>query len=88
MVSDAAATKAPIAKIADKKMYKDKAEYYSKNGLKKLLKLRILKINGVNIKDLYLNNLINPPIINKEANNLKINANKIIFPTDTKQINI
>ena len=56
---------------------------YSENGLRKLLKLRLLKINKVNIKELYLNQLINPPQ-SKEINQLKINANKIIFPTDTK----
>ena len=56
---------------------------YSENGLKKLLKLRLLKINKINIKELYLNQLINPPQ-SKEINQLKINANKIIFPTDTK----
>ena len=57
---------------------------YSENGLRKLLCLRLLKINGINIKELYLNNLINPLKKNNEINNLKINANKIIFPTDTK----
>ena len=57
---------------------------YSENGLRKLLQLRLLKINGINIKELYLNNLINPLKINNEINNLKINANKILFPTDTK----
>ena len=56
---------------------------YSANGLRKLLKLRLLKINKINIKELYLNNLINPPI-EKQINRLKIIANKIIFPTDTK----
>ena len=56
---------------------------YSQKGLRKLLKLRMLKINNVNIKELYLNQLINPPA-KKENNLLKINANKIIFPTDTK----
>ena len=56
---------------------------YSANGLRKLLKLRLLKINKINIKELYLNNLINPPI-EKQINRLKINANKITFPTDTK----
>lgn len=57
---------------------------YSENGLRRLLKLRLLKVNGINIKELYLDSLINPPTINKENNNLKINTNKIIFPTDTK----
>ena len=56
---------------------------YSANGLKKLLKLRLLKVNKVDIKKLYLNQLITPPA-EKQINRLKINANKIIFPTDTK----
>ena len=56
---------------------------YSKNGLKKLLKLRLLKVNKVNIRQLYLNQLINLPT-KKQVNLSKINANKIIFPTDTK----
>ena len=56
---------------------------YSKNGLKKLLKLRLLKVNKVNIRQLYLNQLIKPPT-KKQVNLIKTNANKIIFPTDTK----
>lgn len=56
---------------------------YSASGLKKLLKLRLLKVNKVDIKKLYLNQLITPPA-EKQINRLKINANKIIFPTDTK----
>ena len=56
---------------------------YSKNGLRKLLKLRLLKVNKVDIKQLYLNQLINTQT-KKEINQIKINANKIIFPTDTK----
>ena len=43
----------------------------------------MLKVNKVNIKELYLKQLINPPI-KKQTNQQKINANKIIFPTDTK----
>jgi len=56
---------------------------YSKKGLRKLLKLRLLKINKVDIKQLYLSQLINHSV-KKENNYIKINANKIIFPTDTK----
>ena len=56
---------------------------YSKNGSKKLLKLRLLKVNKVNIRQLYLNQLIKPPT-KKQVNLIKTNANKIIFPTDTK----
>ena len=43
----------------------------------------MLKVNKVNIKELYLKQLINPQKP-KQINQLKINANKIIFPTDTK----
>lgn len=43
----------------------------------------MLKVNKTSIKELYLNQLINPPT-KKENNLLKINANKIMFPTDTK----
>ena len=67
--------------IAD--LFTSRPKAYSKNGLRKLLKLRLLKINKVDIKQLYLNQLINPPT-KKENNQIKINANKIIFPTDTK----
>ena len=56
---------------------------YSENGLRKLLKLRLLKVNKVNIRQLYLNQLIKPPT-KKQVNLIKTNANKIIFPTDTK----
>ena len=64
-------------------LFTSRPKAYSENGLRKLLKLRLLKINKVDIKQLYLNQLINPPT-KKEANQIKINANKIIFPTDTK----
>ena len=67
--------------IAD--LFTSRPKAYSKNGLRRLLKLRLLKINKVDIKQLYLNQLINPPT-KKQVNLSKINANKIIFPTDTK----
>lgn len=67
--------------IAD--LFTSRPKAYSKNGLRKLLKLRLLKINKVDIKQLYLNQLINPPT-KKENNQIKINVNKIIFPNDTK----
>ena len=57
---------------------------YSKNGLRKLLKLRLLKINQVNIKELYFHQLINPNITISNNKELNINANKIIFPTNIK----
>lgn len=52
---------------------------YSESGLRKLLKLRLLKINHVNIKELYLNQLMNPTKNNINTN-LGANINKIIFP--------
>ena len=64
-------------------LFTSRPKAYSKNGLRKLLKLRLLKVNKVDIKQLYLNQLISPPT-KKEINQIKINANKIIFPTDTK----
>ena len=67
--------------IAD--LFTSRPKAYSKNGLRRLLKLRLLKINKVDIKQLYLNQLITPPT-KKGNNQIKINANKIIFPTDTK----
>ena len=67
--------------IAD--LFTSRPKAYSKNGLRKLLKLRLLKINKVDIKQLYLNQLINPPT-KKENNQIKLNVNKIIFPNDTE----
>ena len=67
--------------IAD--LFTSRPKAYSKNGLRKLLKLRLLKINKVDIKQLYLNQLINPPT-KKENNQIKINVSKIIFPNDTE----
>lgn len=67
--------------IAD--LFTSRPKAYSKNGLRKLLKLRLLKINKVDIKQLYLNQLINPPT-KKENNQIKINVSKIIFPDDTE----
>ena len=67
--------------IAD--LFTSRPKAYSKNGLRRLLKLRLLKINKVDIKQLYLNQLINPPT-KKENNQIKINVSKIIFPNDTE----
>ena len=64
-------------------LFTARPKVYSEKELRKLLKLRLLKINKVNIKELYLNQLNHPPQ-SKEINQLKINANKIIFPTNTK----
>lgn len=41
-------------------LFTSRPKAYSKKGLKKLLELRVFKINGINIKELYLKQLINP----------------------------
>lgn len=46
-------------------IFTSRPKAYSKKGLRKLLQLRVLKTNGINIKDLYLKQLINPQIMNK-----------------------
>ena len=58
-------------------LFTSRPKAYSKNGLRKLLKLRVLKTNGINIKKLYLEQLINPPIIKeKEIKTFKISKQK------------
>ena len=49
-------------------LFTSRPKAYSKSGLRKLLKLRVLKTNGVNIKQLYLNQLLsfNPSSLKKE----------------------
>ena len=49
-------------------LFTSRPKAYSKNGFRKLLKLRVLKTNGVNIKQLYLNQLLifNPSSLKKE----------------------
>ena len=42
-------------------LFTSRPKAYSKKGLRKLLELRILKTNGINIKQLYLQQLITPP---------------------------
>ena len=46
-----------FAYIAD--LFTARPKVYSEKGLKKLLKLRLLKVNNVDIKELYLKQLIN-----------------------------
>lgn len=58
-------------------LFTSRPKAYSKNGLRRLLELRVLKINGVNIKDLYLHQLISPPIIKVNDNIVKNSQNKI-----------
>ena len=67
-------------------LFTSRPKAYSKNGLRKLLKLRVLKTNGIDIKQLYLNQLLNfntsstnPPkekILNK---NIKYNKYDIEY---------
>ena len=61
-------------------IFTSRPKVYSKKGLRQLLKLRLLKINGKNIKELYLNQL-NPNTI------LSINTDKINFSIFDKQSN-
>lgn len=53
-------------------IFTSRPKAYSKKGLRKLLQLRVLKTNGINIKALYLKQLINPPIVKKEQSIPKI----------------
>ena len=59
-------------------IFTSRPKSYSKKGLRQLLKLRLLKINGKNIKELYLNQLNSNKIIS-------INTNKINFSMFDKQ---
>lgn len=65
-------------------LFTTRPKVYSRNGLSHLLKLRLLKINSTDIKNLYLNKLINTSTINECNTKTKTNVNKIIFSTDTK----
>lgn len=64
-------------------IFTSRPKAYSKNGLRQLLKLRLLKVNGKNIKELYLNNL-NP---NTTLNSNKDNINFSIFNTSISNFN-
>ncbi len=46
-------------------LFTSRPKAYSKKGLKQLLKLRLLKINGKDIKEQYLNQYRNKEIINQ-----------------------
>ena len=59
-------------------IFTSRPKAYSKKGLRQLLKLRLLKINGKNIKELYLNQLNSNTI-------LSINTDKIKFSMFDKQ---
>ena len=81
-------------------LFTSRPKAYSKKGLRKLLELRVLKTNGTNIKQLYLQQLINPNITSTHQTN-KINkfkkpiqkedkyniTHKILFPYKTKLYN-
>lgn len=60
-------------------IFTSRPKAYSKKGLIQLLKLRLLKVNGKNIKELYLKSL-NP------NTTLQINENKVNFSIFDKQI--
>jgi len=58
-------------------LFTSRPKAYSKKGLRKLLELRVLKVKGMNIKELYLQHLINPPTIKEKDNIIKIPKCKI-----------
>ena len=51
-------------------LFTSRPKAYSKNGLKQLLKLRLLKINGKDIRKQYLNQYRNKEIIINQSNEL------------------
>ena len=61
-------------------IFTSRPKAYSKKGLKQLLKLRLLKINGQNIKKLYLNSL-------NLNTTLSTNQSKINFSIFDKIVN-
>ena len=69
-------------------LFTSRPKSYSKNGLRKLLRLRLLKVNGNDIKQIYLNHLLNSntsatstqKINNKiKINNIKYNKYDIEY---------
>lgn len=73
-------------------LFSSRPRAYSKNGLKQLLKLRLLKTNGVDIREFYLNNF-NSFIVQQEITlnqkkkhrlNFVPNTNKYDFECETK----
>ena len=81
-------------------LFTSRPKAYSKKGLRKLLELRVLKTNGTDIKQLYLQQLINSNITpmsqtNKINKFKKLNAkenkynitHKILFPYKTNLYN-
>lgn len=76
-------------------LFTSRPKAYSKKGLRKLLELRVLKINGTDIKQLYLQQLIKPvhiikPIVQKKLTDKQkyiINKYDIEFPVLLKSKN-
>ena len=56
-------------------LFTSRPKSYSKKGLSQLLKLRLLNVNGYNIKDIYFNNL-NKKIVQSSNSNF-INSNNL-----------
>lgn len=56
-------------------LFTSRPKSYSKSGLSQLLKLRLLNVNGYNIKDIYFNNL-NKKIV-QNSNSSFINSNNL-----------
>lgn len=56
-------------------LFTSRPKSYSKSGLSQLLKLRLLNVNGYNIKDIYFNNL-NKKIV-QNSNSTFINSNNL-----------
>ena len=63
-------------------IFTSRPKAYSKKGLKKLLEIRLLKVNGINIKKLYLKNIKKHEIFHKKR---KI-TNKNIKDNKTKKL--
>ena len=60
-------------------LFTSRPKAYSKKGLRKLLELRLLKVNGINIKELYFKNIKKHEIFHKQKRitNKNIKNNKI-----------
>ena len=59
-------------------LFTSRPKAYSKKGLNQLLKLRLLNVNGYNIKDIYFNNLYKKPQQNLNSSMLNL-SNTISF---------
>lgn len=63
-------------------LFTSRPKSYSKSGLSQLLKLRLLNVNGYNIKDIYFNNL-NKKIV-QNSNSSFINSNNLNLHYENK----